>query len=32
VDLTVKERMVHDWVILPLRERDEALKEVAVFF
>ena len=32
VDLTVKERMVHDWVILPLRERDEALKAVAAFF
>ena len=32
VDLSVKERMVHDWVILPLKERDEALKEAAMFF
>jgi len=32
IDLSVKERMVHDWVILPLRERDEALKEAAAFF
>lgn len=32
VNLSVKEQMVHDWVILPLRERDEALKEVAAFF
>ncbi|MDT8432579.1 MAG: alpha/beta hydrolase, partial [Bacteroidales bacterium] len=32
VNLSVKEQMVHDWVILPLRERDEALKEMAAFF
>lgn len=32
VDLSVKERMVHDWVILPVAERDEALNEVAFFF
>lgn len=32
LDLSVKERMVHDWVILPLRERDETLKEAAAFF
>lgn len=32
IDLSVKERMVHDWAILPLRERDEALKEAEAFF
>jgi acetyl esterase/lipase len=32
VDLSVKEQMVHDWVILPLRERDETLKEAVAFF
>ncbi|MCF8346819.1 MAG: alpha/beta hydrolase [Bacteroidales bacterium] len=28
VDLTIKEQMVHDWVILPIAERDEVLKKV----
>jgi acetyl esterase/lipase len=32
IDLSVKEQMVHDWVILPLRERDETLEEAAIFF
>jgi acetyl esterase/lipase len=32
VGLTIKEQMVHDWVILPLRERGETLDEVARFF
>jgi len=32
VNLSVKELMVHDWVILPLRERDETLRELAAFF
>lgn len=32
VHLSVKAQMLHDWVILPLRERDEALNEVARFF
>jgi epsilon-lactone hydrolase len=32
VYLSVKEQMVHDWVILPLRERDETLEEAAGFF
>lgn len=32
VDLSVKEQMVHDWVILPLKERNETLKEAARFF
>lgn len=31
VHLSVKERLVHDWVILPLRERDNALRELAAF-
>lgn len=29
--LSVKERMVHDWVILPLKEKDQALEEMASF-
>jgi hypothetical protein len=32
VHLSVKEQMVHDWVILPVREREEVLDEVARFF
>jgi hypothetical protein len=32
VHLSVKEQMVHDWVILPVKEREEAMKEVAAFF
>jgi len=32
VDLTVKRKMVHDWVILPVRERDEALEKVVAFY
>jgi acetyl esterase/lipase len=32
VDISAKDRMVHDWVNLPIKERNEALKEAALFF
>ncbi|MFO7671096.1 MAG: alpha/beta hydrolase [Bacteroidales bacterium] len=30
--LIVKEKMIHDWIIFPIRERDETIVEIADFF
>jgi len=31
MELTVKQEMIHDWVILPIKERDETIREMAEF-
>jgi len=31
-DLVIVHQMIHDWVILPIRERDETIEEIASFF
>ncbi len=30
--LIVKEKMIHDWIVFPIRERDETIVEIADFF
>ena len=30
--MAVKEEMVHDWIVMPIRERNETLSEIAEFF
>ena len=32
IDLSIKYKMVHDWVIFPIPESDETIKEIAHFF
>jgi len=32
LELTIRDRMIHDWVILPGRESERTLKEIADFF
>ena len=31
-DLVVKKKMIHDWIILPIREREETIAEIADYF
>ena len=31
IEFRVREKMVHDWAILPIRERDETIAEIAAF-
>lgn len=31
-ELHIKSSMIHDWIMIPIRERDEAIKETAEFF
>lgn len=32
VELSIKEKMIHDWIILPIRESKETIQEIATFF
>ncbi len=30
--LTIKEKMIHDWIVLPIRERNETIDEIVEFY
>ncbi len=32
IDLVIKDKMIHDWVVLPIKERNETIAEIAEFY
>jgi len=31
IDLSIKDKMIHDWIVLPIDEQDETIHEIAAF-